>query len=420
MKIFLDMVGCRLNQAEIDMLAIDLARRGATIVPKAEKADKIILNTCCVTKKACADSRKMIRHYRNSSDAEIISTGCWVNVDLPEAQRISDLAFLNNDKAAIPESLLGNSSETDISLSEKPVLGKRTRTRGFVKVQDGCRNKCSFCLTTIARGESRSESISEVVRRIHELEEMGVKEVVLTGVQLGSWGKDLQPGSTLAELVRKILAQTQMPRIRFSSIEPWDINESLIELLNEERICSHLHIPLQSGANTVLRAMRRPNSAEKYFKVIETIRKIAPQTSITTDVISGFPNETPELFQESLEFIKKCNFDGGHVFSFSTMPGTDAELLSSVVQDIEIKQRTRILIEHFREQTQKSKQEMVGKTSRVLYESKRKTKAGESWTGFTENFLRISCLATDDLMNKILETEVTSVDPKGNLIGRLT
>lgn len=402
------------------MLAIDLARRGATIVPKAEKADKIIINTCCVTKKACADSRKMIRHYRNTSDAEIISTGCWVNVDLQEAQRISDLAFLNNDKAAIPESLLGDSSETDISLSEKPVLGKRTRTRGFVKVQDGCRNKCSFCLTTIARGESRSESISEVVRRIHDLEEMGVKEVVLTGVQLGSWGKDLQPGSTLAELVREILAQTQMPRIRFSSIEPWDIDLDLIEILNEERICSHLHIPLQSGSNEVLRAMRRPNSAEQYYEVIETIREIAPQTSITTDVISGFPNETPELFQESLEFIKKCNFDGGHVFSFSSMPGTDAALLPSVVQDIEIKQRTRILIEHFREQTQKSKQEMVGKTSRVLYESKRKTKSGESWTGFTENFLRISCPATDDLMNKILETEVTSVVPKGNLIGRLT
>ncbi|MGI6259320.1 MAG: MiaB/RimO family radical SAM methylthiotransferase [Anaerolineaceae bacterium] len=420
MKIFLDMVGCRLNQAEIDMLAIDLARRGATIVPKAEKADKIIVNTCCVTKKACADSRKMIRHYRNTSDAEIISTGCWVNADLQEAQRISDLVFLNNDKAAIPESLLGDSSETDITLSEKPVLGKRTRTRGFVKVQDGCRNKCSFCLTTIARGESRSESVSEVVRRIHELEEMGVKEVVLTGVQLGSWGKDLQPESTLADLVREILAQTQMPRIRFSSIEPWDIELDLIEILNEERICSHLHIPLQSGANTVLRAMRRPNSAEKYFKVIETIRKIAPQTSITTDVISGFPNETPELFQESLEFIKKCNFDGGHVFSFSPMPGTDAALLPSSVQDIEIKQRTRILIEHFKEQTQKSKQEMVGKTSRVLYESKRKTKAGESWTGFTENFLRISCLATDDLMNKILETKITSVDPKGNLIGRVT
>ena len=420
MKIFLDMVGCRLNQAEIDMLAIDLARRGATIVPKAEKADKIIVNTCCVTKKACADSRKMIRHYRNTSDAEIISIGCWVNVDLQEAQRISDIVFLNNDKAAIPESLLGDSSETDITLSEKPVLGKRTRTRGFVKVQDGCRNKCSFCLTTIARGESRSESISKIVRRIHELEEMGVKEVVLTGVQLGSWGKDLQPGSTLADLVREILAQTQMPRIRFSSIEPWDINEALIELLNEERICSHLHVPLQSGSNAVLRAMRRPNSAEQYYQVIEKIRKIAPQTSITTDVISGFPNETAELFQESLEFIKKCHFDGGHVFSFSPMPGTDAALLPSVVQDLEIKHRTRILIEHFREQTQKIKQEMIGKTSRVLYESKRKTKPGESWTGFTENFLRISCPATDDLMNKILETEVTSIDSKGNLIGRLT
>ena len=420
MKIFLDMVGCRLNQAEIDMLAIDFTLKGAQIVSKAENADKIIINTCCVTKKACADSRKIIRHYRNLSNAEIISTGCWVNIDFQEAKNLSDLAFPNKDKETIPHFLFGNDTAQSVTLSKKPILGKRTRTRGFVKVQDGCMNKCSFCLTTIARGDSKSEPISEVVRRIQQLEAMGVKEIVLTGVQLGSWGKDFQPRISFAELIHEILDQSRIPRIRFSSIEPWDINTALIELLNEDRICPHMHIPLQSGANPVLRAMRRPINAEQYFEILRLIHETAPQTSITTDVISGFPTETSELFKESFEFIKNCNFDGGHVFSFSPMPGTDAELLQSLVQASEIRHRTKMLIDHFREQSHRSKQDMIGKTTRVLYESKRKTKTGETWVGFTENFLRISCQTSEDLTNEILETKITSVDSKGNLLGILT
>lgn len=418
MKIFLDMVGCRLNQAELDLLAIDLARKGATIVSTSEKADKIIINTCCVTKKACADSRKMIRHYRNLGGAEIISTGCWVNIDIQEAQNISDLTVLNCDKEKIPEILLNQHSELPGALTKKPILGKRTRTRGFVKVQDGCMNQCSFCLTTIARGASRSEPSDKVVRRIHELEAMGVKEIVLTGVQLGSWGKELQPRLALSDLIRTILDQTCIPRIRLSSIEPWDIDPAFIELLNEKRVCAHLHIPLQSGADPVLRSMRRPINAQRFFEVLRQIRQIAPQTSITTDIISGFPTETPELFQESFEFIKKCNFDGGHVFSFSPMPGTDAENMQSLVQDSDKKQRTKLLIEHFKEQSKKSKLAMIGQTGSVLYESKRETKAGTKWVGFAENYQRVETFSTDNLMNQIVDTKFVELDPKGNLIGK--
>lgn len=418
MKVFLDMVGCRLNQAELDLLAIDLSRKGATIISTPEKADKIIINTCCVTKKACADSRKMIRHYRNLSDAEIISTGCWVNIDIQEAQNISDLTVLNSDKENIPEILLNMEPENPAELTRKPNLGKRTRTRGFVKVQDGCMNQCSFCLTAIARGASRSVSTDTAVRRIHDLEAMGVKEIVLTGVQLGSWGKELQPRLALSDLVRAILDKTDIPRIRFSSIEPWDIDLAFIELLNENRICAHLHIPLQSGADPVLRSMRRPVNTQSFFEMLSQIRKIAPQTSITTDVISGFPTETPELFQESIEFIKQCDFNGGHVFSFSPMPGTDAAKNPSVVQDSDKKKRTRLLIEHFKQQAQNSKLFMIGQTSRVLYESRRETKAGTIWVGFAENYQCVETSSSDNLMNRIIETDLIKIDPKGSLIGK--
>lgn len=194
MKIYLDMVGCRLNQAEIDAMAIDLVNRGANIVSDPSLADTIIINTCCVTAKASADSRKMIRHYKNMYPAKVISTGCWVSVAEQDALDISDLAYLNSQKELIPELLLKSPPDTLNELKQKPKLGHRNRTRGFVKVQDGCMNSCSFCLTTISRGPSVSTPAEGVLERVKQLEGMNIKEIVLTGVQLGSWGKDLQPG----------------------------------------------------------------------------------------------------------------------------------------------------------------------------------------------------------------------------------
>lgn len=419
MKIFFDMVGCRLNQAEIDMLAIDLARKGATIVSKAEQADTIIINTCCVTLKASADSRKMIRHYKENTNARVVSTGCWVNVDFADAGQMSDLAVLNVDKEDIPLLLSDKVRRLQTQLNTKPALGKRTRTRGFVKVQDGCNNACSFCLTTIARGRSVSKAVDEVVERINQLETMGVKEIVLTGVQLGSWGKDLQPRQTIDNLLGEIISKTDIPRIRLSSIEPWDVNIALVKLLNHARVCAHLHVPLQSGADEILRAMKRPMSTERYMEMIEQIRNIAPQTNITTDVIAGFPGETEELFNESYEFIQNCDFDGGHVFSFSPMPGTEAALMESGIHTNEIKRRTKKLIQQFKQKQEQSRQSLIGSKQMVLYESHKNTEHGVVWSGFSESYLRVNTISEESLSNRIMETEISGLDLKGNLIGEI-
>ncbi len=416
MKVFFDMVGCRLNQAEIDALAIDLAQQGAEVVSKPEMADAIIVNTCCVTAKASADSRKMIRHYRDSYSGMVISTGCWVSVDLDEAESISQIAYPNESKNLIPTILSKDLLKSNQEMRAKPRLGKRSRTRGFVKVQDGCNNSCSFCLTTIARGKSKSESIETVIERVKQLEEMNVKEVVLTGVQLGSWGKDLQQRKKLWQIVELILAETRVPRIRFSSMEPWDIEIELIKLLNHPRICSHLHIPLQSGSDLILQAMRRPTTTSRFFEMLETIRKTAPQVAITTDIIAGFPGETDELFSESIEFIQKCQFDGGHVFSFSPMAGTMAAEMDNQVQSSTIKRRSKELISLFSERELSTKQAMIGKMSQVLFESK-SMKYGETWySGFTENYLRVYCKSTDDLLNQIKLVTIQAIESRKNLV----
>jgi threonylcarbamoyladenosine tRNA methylthiotransferase MtaB len=419
MKIYFDMVGCRLNQAEIDALAIDFAQAGAEIVSNPGEADTIIINTCCVTAKASADSRKMIRHYRDAYAGRVISTGCWVSVDFNEAEKISHAAYPNQGKNLIAADLSFNLPKTKLDLTAKPRLGRRSRTRGFVKVQDGCNNSCSFCLTTIARGKSESQSVETIVSRVKQLEDMNVKEIVLTGVQLGSWGKDLRPRSSLSHIVEAILEGTQMPRLRFSSIEPWDIDSKLIELLNHPRICAHLHIPLQSGADAILRGMRRPITTQRYLDMIETIRQVVPEIAITTDIISGFPGETEDLFQESFEFIQKCNFDGGHVFSFSPMDGTTAAELPEQVKPFLIKERTRILISHFAEQEQKAKQAMIGQISQVLFES-RSVKNGKSWySGFTENYFRVVHKSPSNLINKIIPVTIEAVDSNKNLVAAL-
>ncbi len=419
MNIYLDMVGCRLNQAEIDAMALDLVSRGGTIVSEAEKADVIIVNTCCVTAKASADSRKMIRHYQNNFDAKVVSTGCWVNVAKAEAEEISDLAYLNDQKELIPEFLLQSPADTVSEISRKPNLGRRNRTRGFVKVQDGCNNACSFCLTTIARGPSESMTKESVLGRIHQLESLGMKEIILTGVQLGSWGKELQPKKTLANLIQFILENSAIPRIRISSIEPWDIDQALVDLLNHPRIMPYMHIPLQSGSDEILQTMRRPVSRERFRNVLAMIRRTAPQTAITTDVISGFPGETDELFEESFQFIKDCNFDGGHVFSFSPMPGTDALNLPDHVHQATIKNRTKKLLNLFANQEKRTKQSLVGQYAEVLFESRKKAEEFNWYHGFSENYQNVVCLSEEKLLNQIRMVKFTGLDQKGRLIAKI-
>ncbi len=419
MKIFLDMVGCRLNQAEIDAMAVDLVIRGAKIVSDPQSADTIIVNTCCVTAKASADSRKMLRHYKNKYSAKVVSTGCWVSVARPEAEEISDLAYLNDQKELIPEYLIKSPPDSFLEPNQKPSLGRRQRTRGFVKVQDGCDNACSYCLTTIARGDSFSTTTEDVLGRIALLEKMGSKEVVLTGVQLGSWGKDLDPNQRLHNLLRSILENSTVPRIRLSSLEPWDIDLELVELLNHPRVMPHLHIPLQSGSESILRAMRRPLRLARFSQILAMIRQVSPQTAISTDIITGFPGETEPLFEESLDYIRSCDFSGGHVFSFSPMPGTAASELPDQVQTATVKARTKRLLAYFASQQAAYKLKKVGQREPVLFERKKTSPLGSYYTGFSEDYQRVICFSAEALVNQIKGVKIIEMSEKGDLVGRV-
>ena len=247
---------------------------------------------------------------------------------------------------------------------------------------------------------------------------MGSKEVVLTGVQLGSWGKDLHPKQRLHNLLASILENSTIPRIRLSSLEPWDVDQELVNLLNHERVMPHLHLPLQSGSDTILRTMGRPLKLGQFSKMIAMIRQISPETAISTDIITGFPGETDDLFEESFDYIRQCNFSGGHVFSFSPMPGTVASELLDQVQPAIIKTRTKRLLDYFSSQQAGYKLQKVDLMTDVLFERRKMTPQGSYYTGFSEDYQRVICFSDETLLNQLKTVKIVEMNEKGDLVGQ--
>lgn len=417
------MVGCRLNQAELEQLAMELMAQGQEIVADSAEADCVIINTCCVTAKACADSRKMIRHYQRETQAQVITTGCWTSAFPEEAFQIAGQGqvFVNSEKNQILNKLKKSEADCIEGRLEgiKPDLGNRSRTRSFIKAQEGCNNACTYCLTRIARGKSISVPADQVIEQIHQDEELGVKEIVLTGVQLGSWGKDLEGDLRIADLIESVLRKTRVPRIRISSIEPWDVDECLLDCFVDERFCPHLHLPLQSGSDATLRRMARPIDTSQYGVLIEKINRVHPEIAITTDIMVGFPGETKEIFEDSLQFIEKMNFSGGHVFRFSPMPGTLAAKFSDKVP-VEICQerseRVRSLLEEGKRKGQQSK---VGTMTAVLWEHGKNQKGKFVYSGLTPDYFRVYTQSKIDLTNTITQTQIVGIKYDGILFGEV-
>jgi len=412
--VYFDMVGCRLNQAEIEALARDFTSQGYQVVDHSVKADLIVVNTCCVTLKAAADSRKMLRHYQTHTNARVISTGCW-NSAFPE--QADDLLDTNNqisNEQKIQLVDLVADLKPPLTPTQGIQLGHRQRTRAFVKVQDGCNNRCSYCLTQIARGPSRSEPLERILSTINSLVDNGIKEVVLTGVQIGSWGKDLGD-LRIHDLISAILEQTEIPRLRLSSIEPWDVSEALVERFDDPRFCPHLHIPIQSGSDQVLRGMRRPLSKSELSGLLNMIRNHQKSLAVTTDIIVGFPGETQADLQETLEFIETNSFSGGHVFKFSPMPGTEACVLPNQVQESVRKERLKQVQSLFDRLSETAMERKVGTVQEVLFEASKKG----AFEGYTPDYFRVKTNADEDLTNTIRNVELIRLSPEGNLEGRL-
>jgi threonylcarbamoyladenosine tRNA methylthiotransferase MtaB len=423
MKIFLDTVGCRLNQAEIEMLGRQFRQAGHEIVPSAENADLAVINTCSVTAQAASDSRSAIRRAHRQGAGGLIATGCWSTLEpeaaagLPGVQKV----VANSNKDTLVSDLLGIPQESfDLEpFSREPLPGLHARTRAFIKVQDGCDNACTFCVTTIARGAGRSRRIEEVLSDVQAAIDGGTQEIVLTGVHLGSWGLDFQDPLRLSDLITALLTRSSVERLRLSSLEPWDLQADFFSLWQDPRLCRHLHLPLQSGSETVLRRMRRKISPKSFSELVQAARASIPKVAITTDVIAGFPGESEEEFSETLAFVKSMDFAGGHVFTYSARHGTPAERMKGQVPNETRKERNAKLRAVLEKSAFKYRSQYIGSTLPVLWEASNSL-TDDGWTleGLTDNYLRVRAVAPEIRWNQIDRVHLLSIDDHG-MIGKI-
>ncbi len=404
MRIFLDSIGCRLNQAEIESMARQFRAAGHEIVASAAEADIAVINTCTVTTDAASDSRGKIRAVARMGVDEIAVTGCWTTMEPENAAALPQVKWVisNAQKATLVSDLLDLPQEFfDLEpLACQPLPSLRQRTRAFIKVQDGCNNHCTFCITAIARGPGRSRPTDEVIAEIQSARDGGAKEVVLTGVHLGSWGQDF--GGHLNDLVKAILKETDTPRLRLSSLEPWDLAADFFSLWKDSRLCRHLHLPLQSGSASVLRRMARKTTPEAYAALVESAREAIPDVAITTDVIAGFPGETEAEFHETLAFIRKMEFARGHVFTYSPRPGTAAARMDGQIRHEVRKERSAALRATFIETERNFRQKFIGRTMSVLWEANKQVgDTGWQMEGLTDNYLRVTAVTPGARWNQI-------------------
>jgi len=409
MKIYLDTIGCRLNQSEIETMARQFRAAGHEIVATAEHADMAVVNTCAVTNDAASVSRSKIRQIARAGVNEIVATGCWTTLQPQKANELPNVlrVVMNDRKDQLVADVLNLPSKTfDLEpITRQPLPGLHRRTRAFIKVQDGCDNQCTFCITTVARGEGRSRHIADVILDIRAALDGGTKEIVLTGVHLGSWGYDFD--LHLSELITAILRETDTPRLRLSSLEPWDLTSDFFSLWDPstssgKRLMPHLHLPLQSGSESTLKRMRRKTTPNSFRQLVSAARDVMPDVAITTDIIAGFPGETEEEFAQTLDFVREINFAGGHVFTYSPRPGTGAVRMKGQVRPELGKKRNHILTDLLEESARSYREKFVGRKMSVLWEST--SEMGEwGWQmeGLTENYLRVQAFAPSPRWNEL-------------------
>ena len=394
MKIHVKTLGCRLNQAESERIAQGFVLAGHHVTANDEDADLIVLNSCTVTSEA---GRKSVKAARRRPEQKLVVTGCHSEVT-PEKFGDANLIVANAEKdnlVALTGQMLstdgfalGADYRKDGALQIYPLVLKSTRA--FVKIQDGCNLSCSFCLTTIARGDARSRPVGSVIAEVRRLAALGCKEVVLTGVHASSYGQPWARMVDLGALINRILEETDIPRLRLSSLEPWNFKCEWLELWPKwgDRLCRHLHMSLQSGSERVLRRMRRAYRAESFANKVVAARAIIPEVAISTDIIVGFPGETEEEHAESMAFVEEMQFASAHIFTFSPRPGTRAATMRGQLPNRIKKQRLHDMRAITERSAQQFRQAMLGNVQPVLWEQ---TTAEGQMQGLTDTYLRVLC-----------------------------
>ncbi|MEE9198799.1 MAG: tRNA (N(6)-L-threonylcarbamoyladenosine(37)-C(2))-methylthiotransferase MtaB [Dehalococcoidia bacterium] len=401
--------GCKLNQAESQAMGRRFAQAGCSVVDACQSADIYILNTCTVTHMADAKARQWLRAARRGSPhATIVATGCYAQRSPEALSRVVgvDLVVGNRDKARLLEwiqgrGLLEKYGSLPAPDAPAPVSGYNptSRTRAFVKVQEGCNQFCAFCIVPFTRGREANVPIPGVVGEIRARVREGYKEVVITGPQIGSYGlypptlearEDPQGcDGRLHSLVEAILEQTDVTRLRLSSIQPQDLTPRLLAAWRDPRLCRHAHMALQSGCNSLLRRMGRRYSVFEYRRAVERLREAVPDIAITTDILVGFPGEAEREYDEGHRFCREMGFAGMHVFPYSPRPGTRAEGMPNRVPQEVKKERMSQMLALARDSAARFRRSFIGRTMDVLWEEQQRLGRGMFWSGLTDNYLRV-------------------------------
>ncbi|MGC9468641.1 MAG: tRNA (N(6)-L-threonylcarbamoyladenosine(37)-C(2))-methylthiotransferase MtaB [Anaerolineae bacterium] len=404
-RVYLESLGCRLNAAEIESLARQFAGAGFEVTADPARADLIVLNSCAVTAQAARKSRHRLRAlHRESPSADLAVTGCWATEDVARAGSLAGVQWVvpNVAKAETVAEITGTAP------TPAPwAPGRWGHTRAFLGVQDGCDHACTYCVTRILRGRARSRPLHDTVMTVQELVDQGAQEVVLTGVSLGSYGQDLSLDRGLSQLITAILSDTDLPRLRLSSVEPWDVDGDLLQLWQDPRLCRQLHLPLQSGSDAVLRRMGRGITASHFRDLVQTARAVSPDIAITTDVIAGFPGESDDDFAQTFAFVEEIGFARLHVFPYSERAGTAAVRLKARVPKEVRKVRARQLRALGRRLAAAYRARFVGQTLNVLWE---RGGAQGAWAGWSDNYISVKTWDPRDLYNRITSTRITEVD----------
>ncbi len=476
-KVYLCALGCKLNESELQAWARGFVGEGHEIVDSPADADICVLNTCTVTHVAARKSRQMARQLaRANPNARLVLTGCYATMSPKEARALPNVALVvpNAQKDRLVQ--MANSilpiADCTISAIQTTINSQQSlvfqslpldtrhpsrRTRAFVKIQDGCNMSCTYCIIPLARGRERSRPLNEIVSEVNALVAAGYKEIILTGVQISVYENSEDKLHGLRDLVIAILGETDVPRLRLTSIAPWDLDPSLLDLFSDARLCRHLHLSLQSGSDTVLRRMRRPYTTAQFARAVELAREKIPDVGITTDVIVGFPGESEVEFEQNLNFVQTMKFSRAHVFPYSARADTVAATLPSHVSDAVKDSRAKQMQAIADASARGFAAKFVGRTMQVLWETREQSRVSlraersnllstleiassrvyprqgsrglrpersegllamtpsATWSGYTDNYIRVLAPSNKELHNQITSAQLVNITDDGVL-----
>lgn len=411
-KVNFQALGCRLNEAELERWSSEFIQKGHHVTSDSKDADIIVFNTCSVTAEADRKSRNQINKiHKANPNSKLIVTGCYASLQPQQvAQHLGvDLVISNADKDSLTQQVQKTFDLVDLHAEQEiqSSLFARGRHRAFIKVQDGCRYRCSFCIVTLARGDEKSQSEQSIINEINRHHEQGVNEVVITGVHVGGYGSDT--GSNLYRLLSELLDKTTIPRIRLASVEPWDLPDNFFDLFHDQRLMPHMHLPLQSGSDSVLRRMSRRCKTAEFSQLVEKARSSIAGFNITTDIIVGFPGETETEWNESLRFVEQTGFGHIHIFSYSQRAGTKAAQMSHQITKEVKKQRNHEMHLLANQLKISAMESMVGSSQNILWE-RQVDAARNLWTGYTPQYFKVLSHNPQNLESMITAAQISSVD----------